>query len=215
MDPEQYGDELDKAYRAIGLYIVRYSELVHYMRFLMARRLTRGEANGTLGEIALGESSHFNIAQAFFAMCRFDNELTKAEIKVESALRGRFVKINEKRTDYAHGDWIIGLADEDRMLPPAVGRVRPRASEPYPEKLTAVPVDDLNEQSAEILTLLEQTAAFGKVCLDEQILLAQPPPGVGPIVPRGTLRVNDILAVENGQVVQLPKFAWLQRPETV
>lgn len=170
MDPDQYREQVDSAYRAIGRYIVRYSQLVHYMRFVMARRLSRGDTTPVLGEIALGEATHFNIAQAFFTMCRHDNDLDDNEKRVESALRGRFGKINETRTDYAHGDWWVGAIGEDAegeetVLPPEVVRVRPRSSEPIPEKAKDVPVATLDEQSDEILALLEQIAVFGRVCL--------------------------------------------------
>jgi hypothetical protein len=213
MDADEYATKLDDTYRAIGRYMVEYSQLVHYMRMLMARRLSRGDTTAVLGEIALGEASHFNIAQAFFTMCRHDNDLDDGEKKVESALRGRFVKINESRTDYAHGDWLVGMATETTMLPPALVRVRPRSSEPTPEKIKAVPVETLDQESDEIMALLEQVSIFGKVCLEAQIVLAKPPPGSASILPHGALRVRDVLMIEQGKVVPGPNWSWFRPPD--
>lgn len=207
--------QIDDAYRAIGRYFVRFSQLVEYMRFVMARRLSQGQPSPLLAEIATGEHGHANIAAAFFAMCRRTNELDSAEKKVESALRNRFVKINETRTDYAHGDWSVGQhwLDADVIMHPTVVRIRPRPSEPEPVKIKNVPVATIDEQADDILALLEQVSVFGIICLGDSIVLANPPSNdVGPILYHGDLRVRDILKVEKGAVVPGPKWSWLQRP---
>jgi hypothetical protein len=217
IDDAEHRQQVDDAYRAIGRYFVKFSQLVHYMRLMMARRLTRGEGTPVLGEIATGEHGHFNVAQAFFTMCRHDNDLDDDEKKVESALRGRFVKINEKRTDYAHGDWWVGVVvampeGPETVLPPAVVRVRPRSSEPEPEKIKEVPVATLEQEIAEIEALLHQLSVFARVCLEDQIVVPAHPPDVPPVVPHGEIRVRDVLKIEHGKVVPGPKWPWLQHP---
>ncbi len=217
MSEEEYRKHVDAAYRAIGKYFVKFSQLVHYMRLMMARRLTRGEATPVLGEVATGEHGHAQIAAAFFTMCRHDNELDGDEQRVEAALRNRFVKINQKRTDYAHGDWWVGVVlaeppEEPVVLPPAVVRIRPRTSEPEPEVIREVPVDDLNKECDEIDLLLHYVSVFARICLEEQINVPHHPPDVAPILPHGAIRVRDAFEMEDGKIVPGPKWSWLQHP---
>ncbi|MGD0455935.1 MAG: hypothetical protein ABSB69_20310 [Solirubrobacteraceae bacterium] len=166
---EQYRGELDAAYRAIGRYVVAFSQLIAYMRRLVARHLTEGTAHHrSRVEMLLGEAGPKNVGDSFFSLCRADGELTDDELAVEKRLRVRVTEANEMRTDIAHGDWSVGDlegSDATEVLPPELLRIKPsRQGEPAAKSMP-LGIPELNEMADDLWTLTILMADFGKLAL--------------------------------------------------
>jgi hypothetical protein len=106
---EQRQLDTDNGYRAIGRYVVAFSELVSEMRLLVAQHVG-GHDRWPLANIALGEANAGPIQHAFFGLCREANDFTAAEDKVASLLSREVGEVVTTRNDIAHGDWLVGHA---------------------------------------------------------------------------------------------------------
>src|SRR5271156_1702111 len=74
------GSQPDDAYRAIGRYVVEFSNLIGIMRGSLIYEITRDSGDREtrvteLAQLVLGEQTAGPIAEAFFAMCRSATEL--------------------------------------------------------------------------------------------------------------------------------------------
>src|SRR5579862_2050863 len=145
MTEDEYERQTNESLRAIGRYVVEFSQLVRSMRNVVARRLTWGCHPVVLGELTLGEATASQIADVFFGMCKEWSQLDAEEAKVASALRKAVKQAIEKRNDVAHGDWHVGLpADKDEHVERAVIiRYRPLRSEGI-QKIESLSVADLD-----------------------------------------------------------------------
>ena len=210
MSDKQYRAEMDVTYRAIGRYVVAFSQLIAHMRRLIARHLTDDTTHPRASvEMLLGDVGPRNVADAFFNLCRTAGGLTGDEVLVSARLQKRVMEANELRTDVAHGDWTVGEfegSDADRMLPPEILRIK--ASRKDQPAAVAVPIepDELNTVTDDIWTLTMLVLDFGKLALHlpfwvwkdepEGRFLMQPGPD-------DTIRVGDVYRNEGtaGKVV--------------
>src|SRR5581483_9489563 len=124
---DEYRRQMDDAYRAVGRYVVEFSQLVGRMRNLLTGRLSGEDVPQAISELALGEATAHQMMVAFFGACRYLGGFDAAEAKVEAHLRNRVAHTIEKRNDVAHGDWWIGIlrSDATDMIPPKLVRIRP------------------------------------------------------------------------------------------
>jgi hypothetical protein len=60
--------EIDGTMRAIGRYVVRFSQLAYWMRYLMSVRLAGDGDRTELAELAFAQAEAQRIADSFFAM---------------------------------------------------------------------------------------------------------------------------------------------------
>jgi hypothetical protein len=108
MDDAERQRQRDDAYRAIGRYIVTFSEMFGFMRQTMSERLTRPGGDFALAELALAEYTAYPIMHAFFAMCRTLGNLDATEKRIATWLLKRVGERIEQRNRIAHGDWLLG-----------------------------------------------------------------------------------------------------------
>jgi hypothetical protein len=71
----------DAAYRAIGRYVVTFSQLVFFMRHLMSLRLKRPEDHMHPMRLAFGAGDAYSIANSYFAICIDIGDLDGTEQK--------------------------------------------------------------------------------------------------------------------------------------
>ena len=195
---EQYRRELDAGYRAIGRYMVAFSQLIAHMRRLVARHLTEGTGHHrSRVEMLLGEAGPKNVGDSFFGLCRADGELTDDEPAVEARLRGRVTEANEMRTDIAHGDWSVGDlegSDATEVLPPELLRIKPsRRGEPA-AKFMPLGIRELNEMADVLWTLTILVEDFGKLALGLPTwIYADGPDGrISTLCDGGSIRVGEV-----------------------
>jgi hypothetical protein len=112
---------VSEAYRSIGHYVYRFSQLVQQMK-LFAQR-AGGDSPAI--HLAAGESSAYQVCNWFFAVCFNLGTLTDEEKKVGKNLRLRVHAAITYRNDMLHGDWFIGFADEETILDPTFTRMKP------------------------------------------------------------------------------------------
>jgi hypothetical protein len=169
-DIERWAEKRERvsadAYRAIGRYVVEFSQLMFFMRSLIARRLTEPDKPTTLADLALGQIQPVQLTDAFFAACLADGRLDSDEKKIGRSLRARVLKeSSENRNDLAHGDWWIGgLAADDTIRPSTLVRIKP-AKEVGAHIFEDLTVDELDRRSDDVLKLALRVHAFGSIAL--------------------------------------------------
>ncbi len=166
---EQYSAEKDAGYRAIGRYLVAFSQLTAYMRRLIARHLVEGTARPRSSiEILLGDVGPRNIADSFFGLCRTAGDLEGDELLVAARLQKRVMEANEFRTDVAHGDWSVGDlegADATCVLPLELLRIKASRREVPAAQWISITVDELNAFADDLWTLTMLVSDFGTLAL--------------------------------------------------
>lgn len=169
MSYEQYRADKDAAYRAIGRYVVAFSQLIGHMRRLIARHLTEDTTHPRASvEVLLGDVGPRNVADSFFSLCRTAGDLEGDELLVAARLQKRVMEANEFRTDVAHGDWTVGDlegADADRVLPPGLLRIKASRRELPAAQIIPINVDELDALTDDLWTLAMLVLDFGKLAL--------------------------------------------------
>jgi hypothetical protein len=154
----------DDAYRAIGRYVVEFSELFGRMRATLAFSLNRDGDWNTI-QMAFGEMTANQITNAFFAACHYGKRLDQNEQKIGRALRARLIEQIERRNDVAHGDWSIGYPEgEPAERYVALIRIKPAKSFGAFEQQD-VSTATLDEWSDALVELATMVMDFGHVAL--------------------------------------------------
>jgi hypothetical protein len=200
MEPSDYQREQGEGYRAIGRYIVSFSELVSEMRNLVAQHIG-GEEKWVLAQMALGEANAMTVANAFFGLCRDAAQFTPVEERVAVAVSNEVNEAIATRNDIAHGDWSVGdlkLGDAGtyEVMPPRVIRIVPhRKAGPY--KMVELAIADLDALSAHLVDLIATVVEFGRLALGMPLYRTFAD-GTS-AVRKGGLRVGDVYAVAGGK----------------
>lgn len=207
MSQAEYQRQTDDAFRAVGRYVVEFSQLTSRMRRLVAWRLTIGRDNPMLAELVLGDAMASQIADAFFGLCAYVGHFDEPEERIATNLRNTVKRAIEKRNDIAHGDWWIGLAsyDADAIDLPTLIRIRPVRSHGV-EKVEELAVADIDALSRKIGLLINDLEEFGQIALGLPLMRSNTPPAGGPRgktnVSVGEYRVADILALRDGKIAR-------------
>ncbi len=161
--------EINEAHRAIGRYFVAFSRLVAHMRGLMSQRLVvESNDKPELAELAFGVMAQ-QIADSFFAMCRYDGTLSPAEKGVCDLLCDRVNEQIEWRNKFAHGDWWISPRYGDPGKPELI-RTKPKERKGMPAELTHHPPGEIDEQSDALWHLIEDVFEFGVLAFGLRVI---------------------------------------------
>jgi hypothetical protein len=179
------------SYRAIGLYVVRFSRLVMRMRLMMGMRLTIGRDPLELFELAIAGAMAQQIADSFFSMCRFDGKLDDDELGVANVLRDAVNEQITHRNRFAHGDWWIGF-DPAAGAAPELVRVTPKVRKGDFADLTTHPPDKLDQRSRQVEELVDDITEFGMLALGI-------PVGLPATELNREYRVRDVFTVHPGK----------------
>lgn len=162
--------DIDEAHRSIGRYFVQFSRLVAHMRGMMSQRLViEGDNKVELAELAFGGAMAQQIADAYFAMCRYDGGLSDAEKGVCNLLQSAVNEEIEWRNRFAHGDWWINPHLGDPAKPELV-RMTPRKREGIPAELTHHPPKEMDARSDAMSALHADVAEFGMLALSLRVI---------------------------------------------
>jgi hypothetical protein len=184
---------MDDAYRAIGRYVVEFSQLVAVMRGLAAEYVMGGVNRSHLGHMLLGGTTAAVIADAFFGLCRLEADYDPAETKAASAVAKEVQELIQRRNDITHGDWLVGMFSlqpgPTKILDPRLVRIRPGRvlGAREEEDLAVEDIDALTERVRSLTGVVDE---FGKLALKLPVILE----AVGQqVVSTGELRVGDVL----------------------
>src|ERR1700677_4149030 len=198
MADDTHQAEVDDGFRAIGLYFVRFSQLVMRMRQFMASRLTIGRDPIELGELAFAGAMAQQVADSFFSMCRFDGELDDDEQGVANLLRKAVNDQITRRNYFAHGDWWIGHAPDSGAAPELV-RVTPKSRQGDFAVLETYPPDKLDPWSEEIAELIDDITEFGTLALGLPMVVPAPEGPGWTISQERLYRVSDVSVFHRGK----------------
>lgn len=142
---EEYRRDTDDVFRAIGRYVVEFSQLTSAMRRVLAWRLSPRRDEFIVGQLAFGEAGASQLANAFFGVCRHVGHPDAKEEKLATSLRKSVNQAIEKRNYLAHGDWVVGdVAEHDAYVEAALLiRYRPLRSQGI-QKAERLSADDLD-----------------------------------------------------------------------
>ena len=187
------------AFRAIGQYVVTFSELVREMREMACQHVAKGVGEMHVSALLLGEATPQVIANSFFGLCRTRGDLDTEEEKVWSALRREVKEAIETRNDIAHGDWEVGAmafteGETPRVLKPRLVRIIPARTE-GPFKLIELSVEDIDALSRRLEALLALAEEFGKLALKLPVFVR----GGKNHVSTGEYRVRDVLTAKKSK----------------
>jgi hypothetical protein len=179
--------EADAAHRAIGRYFVAFSRLIAHMRGLMSQRLVIDSYDRVeLAELAFATAMAQQVADSFFAMCRYDGELSEAEKGVCELLCRSVNEEIEWRNRFAHGDWWISGPYGD----PELIRMTPKKSKGMPAEMTTHPPKEMDERSDTLWALIEDIMDFGRLALGLRVMVRGESGLV--LAPRSKYRVEDV-----------------------
>jgi hypothetical protein len=186
----------DEAYRAIGRYMARFSEVVYSMRTLMAQRISGGDGDRMkLAELALGGMTAEQLANPFFGMCRALTELDKPETEIETRLRRHVLDEIAERNNIAHGDWTITDMMEPEMYealggaPAFLLRIKPGSVGRPSVDTQELMVEDIDKLGDRVRELEGLVRDFGLICLDLREHWPEAPNRLG------GKRVKDVLEI--------------------
>jgi hypothetical protein len=184
--------DISEAHRAIGRYFVAFSRLVAQMRGMMSQRLVIvGDDKVELAELAFANATAQPIADSFFAMCRYDGDLSDAEKGVCELLCRAVTDEIEWRNKFAHGDWWISPRFGDPAKPELI-RMKPKAREGIPAELTQHPPKEMDARSDALWALIRNVTEFGALALGLSVIAHIE--GKTRKAPRRAYRVEDVFA---------------------
>ena len=169
INDEQYAAELNDAYRALGRFIVKFSQLISRMRWLASWRVALNSSeNENYAELFFVEASAGNVSDAFFGLCRLIADYTPEEDEVAGKLQNDVMKVIKYRNRTAHGDWWVGYLSTkgDKIADPAftvlkrLGKTDRHFAEDEP-----VPVKKLDERTDQLVELTALVSEFGFLAL--------------------------------------------------
>lgn len=192
MPPERQ----DEAHRAIGRYVVEFSDLISGMREGIEYRLEAGDP--MVARLALGEATASQIANAFFAICEhladFDDEEKQVAIRLKKEVNDAI----KDRNDFAHGDWLLAQGERGQELPgPTLRRTKPgRKAGEWLEQVRSF--EELDALSDEVFTLSQFIEEFAWLCM-----------GIHPLAERleKEVRVRDIFRFSKHRVLRKGRYA--------
>jgi hypothetical protein len=190
-----------EAYIAIGRHVVKFSQLIARMRFLISQRITNaGNEPREYVELLMAEASATPIANAFFGLCRLVGDLDDDERLVASRLQNAVQRAIEYRNHIAHRDWWVGRVADEVEEDPLITHLHPMSGKGDFEKEIPVPPAELEERTRALLSLTALVMEFGHLSLKLPIPIVVEPRGHVQIrVAAGEFRVRDSLAVHGAK----------------
>ena len=169
-DEARWREQANEAYCAIGRYFVVFSRLVAHMRGLMSQRLViKSDDKVELAELAFATATAQQVADSFFAMCRYDGDLSESEKGVCGLLCRAVEEQVEWRNKFAHGDWWVSADFSDPANPELI-RMTPKKSKGMPAELTQHPPKEMNERSDALWQLTLDVVEFGVLALGLHVI---------------------------------------------
>jgi len=182
----------NEAHRAIGRYVVAFSQLIYQMRALIGDSLT---SDAKAAELALGQATAIQIADSFFGTCRYRGELDRAEVNIANQLQTEVGEKVTERNKIMHGDWAVGGA------PWGARKVleRARLIRTYPNRrdgdfteVESYEISDLDKISDRLIALRTLVNDFGRGALGLRMFRSD-----AEWSKDGEYRVSDVLIAKN------------------
>jgi hypothetical protein len=167
MDKHPAAPHTDDTYRALGRYVVEFSRLIFYMRWLIAAEIAgvEDETSHERVEIVLGDATAGPITSAFFALCALEKDWDDEERRIAERLENSVLAEITRRNDYAHGDWWINWGASASNLGPALSRVKPSRRKAPARSWEGVPAGELDARSDALAALRVLVVEFGLITL--------------------------------------------------
>jgi hypothetical protein len=182
----------DAAHRAIGRYVVTFSQLIYEMRRMAGDALT---SDRKAAELAFGQATAQQIADSFFGMCRYRGGLDSGELNIANQLQTEVGEKVTERNKIMHGDWWVGgeLGGVRKMLELArLVRVYPNRRTGDFQRIEYYSIGDLDTISDRVVVLRLLVSRFGGCALALSMRRADNTESSP-----GEYRVSDILVAES------------------
>jgi hypothetical protein len=202
--------EEDDAYRAIGRYIVAFSQLIAEMRMRIEAHFFYYDPDPI--KLVLGGAPADQITNAFFAVCEHAVNLDDEERLVAGRLKTEVRNAIRDRNDVAHGDWATDFDSGD----PVILRTKPgRKASPWVRKVRTIQqLDDMANAVAALTGTVREFAwlTLGGHPLEEPNGMKRDfDPDYGE---SSEIRVREIFRFQNRQIVRKGRRAHEWRSDT-
>lgn len=186
---DELAEDRRNAHRAIGAYVVAFSQLMRAMRCVIGEFIVDDDLERIrYTDIVLGEAPAATLSHAFFGLCREATRYSEAEAEIAGQLQREIEEsIIPTRNDIAHGDWDIVSDEPSAPKPPTLTRIIPhRKASPY--KIVPITVETLDEMTDRIERLARIVEEFGRLALGLSVQHENK-------TSRGELRIQDVFIV--------------------
>ena len=166
MDKETSRDEpfieVAEAHRAVGRYVVEFSQMVFAMQARMVRQLEYHGVPEDLSWIPFGGVTAKDITDQFFGMARTITAHDEADDAIATRLKTLVLEEVRRRNDVAHGEWLpIGFSIGDAApFPLGAVRVKPDRKAGIFDLVSA----DLDKHSDAVEGLREMLWDYSTAC---------------------------------------------------
>lgn len=195
MELVDVADKRDEIHRAIGHYMVTFSQLVSSMRELVIQRITEEGRERDLLVLALGMLEARTIAEPFFAICRAEYDFASDGEDIRKRLRSHVKEEIEERNRIAHADWGVARWSRGDGQAPIAERVLVKPDKQEPIQRQRYNVGDIDKLCERAELLRNVVWEFGSICLQR-----------GSYHPRRGFplpKVSEALQIKDGRVVYL------------
>lgn len=158
-------DKRDDTYRAIGRYVVAFSQMVVAMREILAGHITPERESRLPVDLLASSLTAQQIADPFFAVCRSLVELDDDEEAIARKLQKSVSDEIEERNAFAHHDWHVARWSTPDVDVPIAERLGLKASsKKSAERRVVYTPADIDKLARRVEGLRNVVWEFGTIC---------------------------------------------------
>lgn len=182
-------DRRDDTYRAIGRYVVAFSQMVAGMREILAGHIAPDDDGRLPVDLLASSLTAQQIADPFFAVCRRLVELDDEEQAIARKLQNAVNEEIKERNAFAHHDWHVARWSSPNVDVPIAERLGLKASSKDAERRVVYTPADIDKLARRVEGLRNVVWEFGTICTKQDAY----DPAKGRPVPKikKSLRVSD------------------------
>jgi hypothetical protein len=184
----------DDAFRAIGRYVVAFSQLVAGMREILVTHITPEHEAREPINLLVSSLEAAQIADPFFALCRDLVELDAEETKIANKLEELVGAEIKERNAFAHHDWYVTRWSNPDLETPIAERIGMKASsKKNRDRREVYTPPSIDELARRVEGLRNVTWEFGTICTRQD--------AYDPARGRPAPRISKSLGISDGGVV--------------
>lgn len=178
VDRAVYEAEVANGQRALGRWLVEFSQLIWVMRMqLRSAMAVRNGGDVHVIDLLTGAMEAHSLKNAFFASIRYlaDPPHDEDEKKVSVTLEDQVSDVIQFRNDLAHGEWFVGWGSTDAAFPdpPKLRRTKPGTRRGPAMTSVTLTVDEMDRRSEALIVLRRMVYEYAALAAGQYPSLTQ------------------------------------------
>jgi hypothetical protein len=169
LHPDLPWEQSDAIYHEIGIFIVKFSEIVSMLRTGIVVCLGSDPFSVEFAEInaVFDKMTADPIRTAFFTLCGESASLDDEDCKIRDVMNMTIQRLAERRNEIAHADWSIGWVENEtnKVVPPVAHKIHASVKKGLSNRQVFDP-KRLHNLVWEALTAYEAIKHFVWICRD-------------------------------------------------